>query len=182
MRHVGVLVLCTVFICFAGYSAYGADALKIAVFDLGKILEGSEAGKAAQQELNAEGKKMADQLKKKGAELEELKKRLEQESLVLTEEKRAEKEREFRLKINDLKELQRKYSREARDIQEKIKDEIEDDLKDIITEIGKKEKFTLIFEKNQGGLWYHPTAVDITQEIIRQYNDMFSREKSKKKQ
>lgn len=177
MRHIGALVLCTVFICFAGHFAYGADALKIAVFDLGKILEGSKAGKAAQQELNAEGKKMAEQLKKKGAELEELKKRLEQESLVLSEEKRAEKEREFRSKINDLKELQKKYSRDAREIQEKIKDKIEDDLKGIIAEIGKDKGVSLIFEKNQGGLWYHPTAVDITQEIIREYDDVFSRNK-----
>ena len=41
------------------------------------------------------------ELKQKGGEIEELRKQLERESMVMSKEKREEKEREIRIKLND---------------------------------------------------------------------------------
>ncbi len=84
-------------------SSWGADIAKIGVVDFQKVLSVSNAGKYAQAEINKQGKSMEEDLKKKGSEIEEIKKRLERETLVMSKDKRDEKEREFRIKLNDLK-------------------------------------------------------------------------------
>jgi Skp family chaperone for outer membrane proteins len=48
------------------------------------------------------------------------------------------------------------------------------DLQQIVTDIGKSEKFTLIFERSQ--ILYNDQAIDITSKVIETYN---SRTKTK---
>ncbi|MEJ2067760.1 MAG: OmpH family outer membrane protein, partial [Deltaproteobacteria bacterium] len=66
--------------------AYAADVAKIGIVDFQKVFETSTAGKAAKNEINTEGKKLEADLKATGAELEETKKRLEREALVMSRE------------------------------------------------------------------------------------------------
>ena len=86
---------------FATNSLFAANVAKIGVIDLQKILETSAAGKSIQTELKKEKDKMEADLKKKGTEIENIRKRLERESMVMGKEMREEKEREQRIKIND---------------------------------------------------------------------------------
>jgi outer membrane protein len=51
-----------------------------------------------------------------------------------------------------------------------IIDRIRTQLIDIIKNIGKKDGFLLIMEKNQAGVLYSPSTVDITEKVIRLYN------------
>jgi outer membrane protein len=170
----GLLLLCV------GLS-YGADVAKIGVFDFGKILETSSAGKAAQAELNKTGAKMGEDLKKKGADLEELQKRLEREALVMSQEKRMEKEREFRIKVNDFKTLQQQYSKTARQMQEKLTKEIGREIQALVSAMGKKEGYLLILEKGKGGVWYYPNPIDVTDKLIQQYNVQFAKKLQEQK-
>ncbi|ETR73262.1 MAG: outer membrane protein [Candidatus Magnetoglobus multicellularis str. Araruama] len=148
-----------------------ADNLnKIGVVDFQKILETSKVGKAAQKEIKSEGEKMEETLKEKGAEIEALKKKLERDALVIDRDTRAEREREIRIKINDIKALQKKYMSDFRDLEARMIDRIRTQLIDIIENIGKKDGYLLIMEKNQAGVLYSPNTVDITEKVIRLYN------------
>ena len=98
------------FIFLIGFgSALAADVAKIGTIDIQRIMSTSEQGKAAKAEIKEQSDKMTAALKEKGAEIEELKKQLERESMVMSKEKREEKEREFRIKLNDLKSLEKRY-------------------------------------------------------------------------
>ena len=101
--------------CFLIASSYGADVAKIGVVDFQRVLETSSAGKMAMAEINKQGKKMEADLKKKGEEIEAIKKKMEREALVMSKEMREEKEREFRININDFKVLQKKYMAEFKE-------------------------------------------------------------------
>lgn len=180
MRFVKLLVLMTCIIGLSAGFSIAADVAKIGVFDFPRILQTSSAGKAAQAELKEHGERMADDLKAKGAELEELKNRLERESLVLTEEKRQEKEREFRIRVNDLKALQQKFKKEFRAVEERLKNKITADLMEIISEIGKKGGYLMVFELSKAGVWYYPTALDITDQVIRDYNAAYAQKMNSK--
>jgi len=148
-----------------------ADNLnKIGIVDFQKILETSKVGKAAQKEIKSEGEKMEETLKEKGAEIEALKKKLERDALVIDRDTRAEREREIRIKINDIKALQKKYMSDFRDLEARMIDRIRTQLIDIIENIGKKDGYLLIMEKNQAGVLYSPNTVDITEKVIRLYN------------
>jgi len=161
--------------------SYGADVAKIGVVDFQRILEVSSAGKSAQAEIKSRGEKMEADLKKKESELEELKKRLEREALVMSREMLEEKEREFRIKINDFKSLEKKYKEELRALNSRLVNRIKKDIFELIEEMGKKEGYLLIVEKREAGVVYSPTAIDITDKLIPQYNEKVARQAKKDK-
>jgi outer membrane protein len=105
---------------FVGGSGLCADVAKIGVVEFQRLFENSDAGKEIKAEITTQGKKMEAELKEKGVEIEEIKKRLEREALVMSKEMREEKEREFRIKVNDIKTLQNKYEAELQGCSEKI--------------------------------------------------------------
>jgi outer membrane protein len=122
----------------------------------------------AQSEINKKGKKMEAELKAKGAVIEELQKKLERDALVMSKEMREEKEREIRIKINDIKTLQKRYLSEFRELENRVVTRIKKDVLSLVEEIGKKEGYLLIIEK--AGVLYYPNAIDLTDKLIQIYN------------
>jgi len=169
-----------------GSVSYGADIAKIGIVDFQRILDTSSAGKSARAEITKKGKIMEVDLKKKGAGIQESKKKLEQEALVMKKEIREEKEREIRIRINDLKGLQKKYTEDFKKFENRFVKRIQSEVLELIKEIGKKGGYLLIVEKREGGVLYAPKTIDITDKLIRQYNTQFARKidrggKAKKK-
>jgi len=147
-----------------------ADVAKIGVVDFQKILEVSNAGKTAQVEINKQGKQMETDLKDRGTEIEDIEKKVERESLVMSKEVREEKQREMRIKIGDFKALQQKYMEDFKALENRIISRIQKEVVELVQEIGKKEGYTLIVEKRTGGVVYSPMSIDITDTVIQIYN------------
>ena len=162
-----------------GISANAADIAKIGVVDFLRILETSNAGKAGQAEIKKQADKMKADLEKKGAEIEELKRKIEKDSMVGNKEMREEKEREVQIKYLDFKNLEKKYSSELQKIQSDSLVRIQKEVQTIADEIGKKEGYLLIIEKREAGVFYAPTSVDITDKLIQQYNAKFAQKPGK---
>ena len=162
---IGIFVL----IAYTGAgAALAADAAKIGIVNFQRILETAEVGKNAQNELKAARQRMEDDLKAKGAEIEELRKRLEGESMVMSKEMREEKEREARIKMGDFKALQKKYTTDLQKLEREHMSKIQEDVSALVTEIGKKEGYTLILSNL--GVLYAPDSIDITDQIISRLN------------
>ena len=174
IRKIAFIAISFIFFS-AGYS-YGADIAKIGIIDFQRILETSNTGKSAQSEINKKGKKMEADLKVKGTAVEELQKKVERDALVMSKEMREEKGREIRIKINDIKTLQKRYLSEFRELENRLVTRIKKDVLGLVKEIGKKEGYLLIIEK--AGVLYYPNAIDLTDKLIQIYN---KREADKKK-
>jgi outer membrane protein len=171
MRLFKTAVLSGVILFFLiGAYAGAADVVKIGVVDFMKILETSNAGKAGQVEIKKQADKMKADLEKKGAEIEELKKKIEKDTMVGNKEIREEKEREVQIKFMDFKNLEKKYSSELQKLQTDSLVRIQKEVQSIADEIGKKEGYLLIIEKREAGVFYSPASVDITEKLIQQYN------------
>ena len=164
------------FMFFSADYSYSADVAKIGIIDFQRILETSSPGKLAQSEINKKGKEMEAELKAKGAAIEELQKKLERDALVMSKEMREEKEREIRIKINDIKMLQKTYLSEFRELENRLVTRIKKDVLSLVEEIGKKEGYLLIIEK--AGVLYYPNIIDLTDKLIQLYN---KKEADKKK-
>ena len=156
-----------IFLFFTNYS-FAADVAKIGVIDLQKILATSTAGKHVQNELKKEKEKKEVDLQKKGAEIENIRKRLERESMVMGKEMREEKERESRIKINDFKTLQKKYRSDLQKLEGGLMNQLKSDIDEIVKAIGKKEGYLLII--NKFGVIYSPNSIDITDKVIGKLN------------
>ena len=161
-------------LCLFGLSGivHGAEVQKIGVIDLQKIIDKSNVGKRSSVEIKSQGKKMEQILKKKGAEIEDLRKALDQKALVMSNEAREEKEQELRVKIDDLKSLQRRYQEVLRDLNINFSKEITKDVFEIVEGIGKQGGYSLIIDRRAGGVVYAPNAIEITDKVIERYNAM----------
>ncbi len=173
LKSVCVLTI-FIFVLFNNVS-FAADVAKIGVIDLQKILETSAAGKAIQAELKIEKDKMEEDLKNKGAEIENIRKRLERESMVMGKEMREEKERESRIKINDFKSLQKKYRSSLQKLEGSLMEQLKTDIDEIVKEIGKKGGYLLII--NKFGVLYSPNSIDITDNVIGKLNTKYTKRK-----
>ncbi len=156
---IGMLLLTT--------ASWAAD-FKLGIVDFQQILKESRAGKAAQTEIARKAKGMESDFEAKKNEIEAMRNQLEKDALVMSRDRREEKEREIRIKINDAKTLQKKYMEDFKEAEAQVIRRIQKDFFDLVGEIGKREGYTLIIEKL--GVLYSQDAVDITDKLIREYD------------
>jgi outer membrane protein len=182
-----IMKMCTVFLtltlCLWGCSeiAFGAEVAKIGVIDFQAIIDTSSAGKRSAAEMKTQGKEMEQTLKEKEAEVEELKKALEQKALVMSEDARDKKERDLRIKAIDFDSLRKRYLDTLKDLNLKLSDRIKKDVFQIVEEIGKREGYLLILERRVGGVVYAPNAIDITDKVIEAYNELDAKSQKQEK-
>ncbi len=156
--------------------AYAAD-LKIGYVDLNKALNESESGKKAKKILEDMINSKQTVIAKKEDEIKTLKEEFDKQSSVLTPEAAKEKQ-------DQLNKLMREGQRMVNDFQEEIKkketeltQEIQKDLIDIVNKLGKDEGYTIVFEKGTSGIVYSQKELDITEKIIKKYNESTSTKK-----
>lgn len=164
------LIICFFCLLWIG-SAAAADVAKIGIVDIQRIMSASDQGKAAKAQIKEQSDKMTQTLKGKGAEIEELKKQLDRESMVMSREKREEKEREFRIKLNDLKSLEKRYRGELQALEKRLAGDLRKVVYELVEEIGKKEGYLLII--NNFNVMYSPGSIDITDELIKRLNAQY---------
>jgi outer membrane protein len=174
LRTIGISMLAVLF--FASF-AFAADGVKIGTVDLQKVVSMSGYGKAALAEVNKKGESLTEDFKKKEKELQELKSRIEREALVMSPEKRDEQERDFRIKVGDLQSLEKKYKKELQELNVKLIGRIQTEVIDIVDDIGKKEGYVMILELREAGVMYVLESIDITDKIIKLYDEKFAKEK-----
>ncbi len=159
-----------VFFFVFGIYAYAADTAKIGIVDLNKILMESNSGKSGQAEIKKQVDKMGSDFKKKAADIEELKKQYDKDAMVMNKDARDDKERDLKIKIMDLQNLEKKYTSDIQKLQNDFLKRFKNDIDGIVDEIGKKEGYQIIIEKNQAGVFYSQASADITDRVIQQLN------------
>ncbi len=161
---------------------YGADVAKIGIVDFQRILETSSAGKIAQAEISKQGNKIKADLEERGAAIDEIRKKLEREELVMSKEMRQEREREIRIKINDFKSLEKKYRTDFQELEKRLVYRIQGDIFNLVEDVAKKGGYLLVLEKRQGGVLYNPKTIEITDNIIQMYNAKFAQKENEEGQ
>jgi outer membrane protein len=167
-----ILVVCFFSLLWLG-SVNAADVAKIGVANLQRVLEASNQGKSAQEKIKKQKDQMEQELKQKGGEIEELRKQLERESMVMSKEKREEKEREIRIKINDFKSLDKRYRAQLQNLEKKLVNALLKEVSTLVKEIGKKGGYLLII--NNTGVMYSPGSINITDQLIKELNARYDK-------
>jgi outer membrane protein len=144
---------------------------RVAVVDVQKVLTQSTAGKAAYEKL----KKMQDERVAKAKQMDDEVKKLESElttkRISLAEDKLAEMAKQ----LNDRKIAMQRHVQDAdREIGEARDRELQAlqvKIEPVIDAIGKEMGLALIFNKFESGLVYASDAVEITDTVIKRFND-----------
>ena len=164
-----VAVTLMMMLALAG-AAVAQGAPKIGYVDLQRALNESEAGKHAKEEFKVQVDKLQNQLKKQKDEIDSLKDQLEKKSVVMKEEERGNLEENYRKKLRD---FERDYKDSQADLQKKdneLTGAIIKDLEEVIRAYGDREGYTMIFESSSNAVIYAAKGADLTDAILREYN------------
>jgi outer membrane protein len=142
---------------------------KIGYVDLQLAMLSVEEGKNAQKILETNTKNKKKLIEAKKEELIKLQDELKTQSLILSEAARKTKEEALLTKKLDYQKLVVEAERELEADQMKYVSKILNKLASIAQEIGQKEGFTLILEKNQNVL-FALDSMNLTQKLIDKYN------------
>jgi outer membrane protein len=164
-----VLFVAVILMLAAGH-AY-ADNIKVGVVDIMKALNESDAGKKAKAELESAIKAKQTVINEKGKAIEKMKGDLEKQSSVLSAEARKSKE-------DELENMIREYQRTVSDSQSEVKKReseltsgILQEIRAIVGKMGKDGGYTLIIENAEGIVLYSKKDLDLTDAVIKKYNE-----------
>ena len=148
--------------------SFAAD-IKIGYVDFARVQSESKAGQAAFKSIETMFKEKQKQLDEKQGDIEKMMKELEKQSSVLSMEVRKQKEEKLQ---REYKELQRFKSDSEEDLNKKkaeLAKSMFEEVNTVISKFGKEEGYTLILEHTV--VLYAPEAVDVTDKIIKAYDD-----------
>ncbi|MEW6614243.1 MAG: OmpH family outer membrane protein [Thermodesulfobacteriota bacterium] len=170
MRKIGLIFTLSLVLLFPNL-ALGTDTVKIAYVDLQNALNTSDAGKEAKKIFSEKVKKVQKSLEGKQAELKKLKDNIEKQGLILSEKARTEKEKGYQKELRDFERLYKDSQDELNREEIEVSQKIIDELRKIVNKIGGEGNYTMILEKTRSGILYAPDAVDLTDKVIKAYNE-----------
>lgn len=166
----GRIALALSIVALVPAAAAFAQAGKVAVIDVQRLVTDSVAGKEALATL----KKLQDQKvaegKAKNDEIDALRKRLNEGRLSLADDKISDLEKQLDEKVTGLRRYQEDAERDFNKSRETTFGEIERRVFPVIEQVGKEGGYTFIFNKFQSGLLFADDAADITDQIIKRFD------------
>lgn len=158
--------------------AWGEDLTRVGLIDLQRCLQESKEGQRATQLLKKKKAVLQRQLNTKQKELLGLRRELEKQAMMLTMNAQEDRRRTVERRARELEYFLKDLNEDMRRVQEKERKRIFEELGKIIEEIGSKGDYALILEKGAGGVLYWAKPIDITDQVIRAY-DQLKEEESK---
>lgn len=169
--HASARLLCFVLLgLFLLPSLAQAQDIKVGVVDLQKIMEKSEPGQKAIEELQSEFKEKKSELDSRKAAIDQMRGELQKQSMVLSQEAQEEKAAEYRQKVNEFQKLYQKHQRRMQQQEEELREPIIEMLVEIIREYGRNNNYTLLMDKNNSGVIFNDQAIEITDAILSEFN------------
>jgi outer membrane protein len=163
---VGVFFL---FACFAAQSCLAAD-LKIGVINVQKIIVTCEAGKAAKERFDVKMKELQGSFKKEEEDLKLMQDEIKKKSSAWSEEKKAEKVREYQKNGRELQAKTEDARFEMKQLQDKELEPILKALEKVVEKYGKEKGYTLVLD-SKNGVVYFDEAIEVSEAIVKKLNE-----------
>ncbi|MGC6418150.1 MAG: OmpH family outer membrane protein [Bradymonadia bacterium] len=161
-------------------SSFAVAKTKIAYVDMQRAILEADDGKKAKQQL----KKMKDarqsELDQKQKAVRALQEGYEAQKAFMTEDVKKQKEQELGQKIQELKMTFATLQRELAAEEAKLTKPILERMAKILSRIGEKSGNLVILEKNESRVLWAPKKLDLTDELIRRYDQGEGKAKGKK--
>jgi outer membrane protein len=170
---VPTLLLVTLAFCMCPVvvgEALAQSASRVAYIDVQRILARSSAGVAAREQLEKDKAAMQKEVDGKRNELEKLKDELEKKGALLSADARKEKTDTLERKVRDLRRLVDDYRAELERKEQGLLQRVLVDISGIVERVGKQKGFLIIVEKRGAGIIYGSPEADLTDEVIKAFD------------
>lgn len=150
---------------FAAQGAMAAE-LKLGVMNVQKIIVGCKAGKAAKERFDVKMKDLQSSFTDEEADLKKLQAEIKKKSSAWSEEKKAEKVREFQKNGRELQAKTEDARFEMKQLQDKELEPILKSLEKVVETYGKDQGYTMILDSKSGVIFYDKTT-DVSDRIMK---------------
>lgn len=143
----------------------GPPVAKVGYVDLQSTLEKTKAGKAAKARLEADKVKKQKEIDKKQKDLQAAAEELEKKRGVLKPEVVRQEEAKLQQQFLELQQQFAAFQQELLKQEAKLTREIFKGAAKVIESIAKRDGYTVIFEKTEGGVLWADNVFEITDEV-----------------
>ncbi len=160
--------LAVLVLVFSSSPVFAQEKIKVGFIDIQRVIAESQAGKRAKERFQAQVKKAEADVVKERQDIERLRADLDKKGPLLKEEERRNLEADLQRRSVTLQRAMSDYQQELQQKNNEIMSDILKELEQIVNEVGKADKFTLILERSQ--ILYSDQGIDITSKVIETYN------------
>ncbi len=140
-----------------------------AYIDMQAAIQATTAGKNAKKNLEAEFNRKKDELKKKEEKLKAEAEEFEKKRMVLSEKVLGEKQAELQKKMmafqQELQQSQTSIQQKERELTEPILVKIQK----VIASIAAQKGYSMVFEKASQSVMWAKTELDITNDVVKEF-------------
>jgi outer membrane protein len=153
----------------AAPAATGAIA-RIGYVDVQRVLARSAAGVAAREQLEREKAQMQREMDTRRVELEKLREEIEKKGPLMTADARRDKQDQFERKRRDAARMADDFQKELEKKEQGLLQKVLQDVSGVVERVGKQRGLQLVVERRGATVLYGAPEADITDEIIRVYD------------
>ncbi len=147
--------------------------IKLGYVDLQRALAEVQEGQSAKSRLKSEVDKKKNEFEAEQNKLRDDKAVLDKQGAMMSEEVRNQKFTELQKRLFDLTQKAERLQSELAEKERVELKKIFEKMDPIIASIAQRETLTMVFEKTDSGLVYAPASLDLTNELVRTYNDKY---------
>ena len=145
---------------------------KIGYVDVQRAVQEVEEGKQARLRLKGEVEDRRRQLDGKKVELTKLQGDYEKQAAVLSEDAKRKKQEELQKKLVEAQQSAQEMQEELTGKEQEAMSSISKRMLQIVAEVAEKDGLHFVLDKS--ALLFAPNSADITNEVVRAYNDKFA--------
>lgn len=144
---------------------------RVAVIDVQKVLSQSTLGKAAYEKLKKMQEERLEKARAMDEELRKLDADISAKKISLSEDKLADMQKQLADKRISMQRYAQDADREIGEARDRELQALEAKIKPVIDALGKEMGLAAIFNKFESGLVYASDAIDVTDTVIKRFND-----------
>lgn len=158
---------------------WAAEVIRLGFFDKQAIVDRSEMGREGLEKLRAKMVPIREKLNAARQEVAELEAEFKQKELVWSNDVKQAKIQEIRAKKVMLRQGVDQANRLLTEQERELLMPLQQKVVEIVARIGKEEGYAMIFELGNGGIWYAPDSLNLTERIVQELNEFYAGEKAK---
>ena len=151
--------------------AQSSAPARVAVIDVNKVLSSSTAGKVAAATLKQLQEDKMARAQKLDEEIKTLDNDINTKKISLSEEKLTDMAKQLSDKKIAMQRFAQDADRELGEARDRVMAELNQKIMPVVDQIGKEMGLAAIFNKFESGLIYASDAIDITDVVIKRFND-----------
>ncbi|ADD69057.1 outer membrane chaperone Skp (OmpH) [Denitrovibrio acetiphilus DSM 12809] len=171
MRRVSILVMVIMV-------AFSANAFaKIGVLDFQQVLKQSESGKEVYNKLQTQADDYDKKLQTLGDKIKNMQDEYTQKESIYKEDTKEKKRTEIQREIRNFNTAKEDYSKELKRLEMRHLKRVQDEVMKIVTDLGKELGYEVILEVQNSAVLYMADSVNITDNVIKRYDNVFKQGK-----